>query len=410
MNKLIALLSMGVMLVAGTTACSDGEGDGGGEFKQTGIELTAAESRAGEALVDFQHDFVVKTNSLTGADENMVCSPMSCSMLLSMLAECYEGATRDEITALLGFSDREVLRSHNKKISEVLPGLDKDVKYRQHNALWYSQSLQLSTGFSSVFSDTYSGEIFAYGDPSKARNDINEWVKKTTEGLIPSILDENPGEAVLANVLYFHGAWTDPFKTSETTSKTFHGLKVDAQVDMMHRKDEMLYYSSDYLPEQKDYTALKCTFGRQGQYCAYFILPNEGVDVNRLLESGVLEELGTLPFAMYSVDLELPRMDVSTPKALELTEIISEMGVPSLGKEGTTLFTPAIEVDVTVRQKTSIKFNEEGAEAAAVTWAGLVTSPGVAGSADFHLDRPFIFSIELTKTGDILFAGKITNL
>ncbi len=411
MNKLIALLSMGAMLVAGTTACSDNEGDEGGEIKQTGIELTAAESRAGEALVDFQHDFVVKTNNLTGADENMVCSPMSCSMLLSMLAECYEGATRDEITALLGFSDREVLRSHNKKISEALPGLDKNVKYRQLNSLWYSQERTLSSVFSTVFSDIYSGEIYSYTDRAVARTDINGWVKNATEGLIPSILDDDPGEAALINALYFRGAWTDPFDASETKPKTFHGTLGDATVEMMHLKDEMLFYSSDYLPEQKDYTALKRTFGRQGQYCAYFILPNEGVDVNGLLESGVLEELGNLPFAVYSVDLELPRMDVSMPEALDLTEIISEMGVPSLSHEPTTLFTPALMADVQVMQKTSVKFTEDGAEAAAVTWGNFdVIAPGPVETAKFHLDRPFIFSIELCKTGDILFAGKITNL
>ncbi|MDE6023374.1 MAG: hypothetical protein K2G13_07720, partial [Muribaculaceae bacterium] len=108
MKKILSLLSIGAIAVAGTTSCSNDEGPGG-EFKQTSIELTAAESRAGEALMGFQYDFVTNANSLVAADENMVCSPMSCSMLLSMLAECYEGDTRDEITELLGFSDLEVL-------------------------------------------------------------------------------------------------------------------------------------------------------------------------------------------------------------------------------------------------------------------------------------------------------------
>ncbi|MDE6310700.1 MAG: hypothetical protein K2L96_02640, partial [Muribaculaceae bacterium] len=173
---------------------------------------------------------------------------------------------------------------------------------------------------------------------------------------------------------------------------------------------EMSYFSNEYAMEPKDYTVLTTTFGKKGQYRVRFVLPNEGVDVNSLIETGVLSELADLEYLTYSVDFELPRMEVAPSDALNLTDMIREMGVPSLSREATTLFTPAEEVDVTVKQKTSVKFNEEGAEAAAVTWAGMLTSPGMAGSADFHLDRPFIFSIELAKTGDILFAGKIVNL
>ncbi|MDE6310807.1 MAG: hypothetical protein K2L96_03215, partial [Muribaculaceae bacterium] len=173
---------------------------------------------------------------------------------------------------------------------------------------------------------------------------------------------------------------------------------------------EMSYFSNEYAMEPKDYTVLTTTFGKESQYRVRFVLPNEGVDVNSLIEADVLSELGSLPYVKYSVDFEMPRMDVAPSEALDLTKMISEMGVPSLGKEATTLFTPAIEVGVIVKQKTSIKFNEEGAEAAAVTWADIDTSIGVSGRADFHLDRPFIFSIELAKTGDILFAGKIVNL
>ena len=62
--------------------------------------------------------------------------------------------------------------------------------------------------------------------------------------------------------------------------------------------------------------------------------------------------------------------------------------------------------------KTSIKVNEEGSEAAAVTVAGFsATSVGPADypAAVFHANRPFVYVIRERTSGVILFVGKYTG-
>ena len=60
-----------------------------------------------------------------------------------------------------------------------------------------------------------------------------------------------------------------------------------------------------------------------------------------------------------------------------------------------------------IRHKAKIKVDEEGTEAAAVTYVGMrVTSVGPGGDTFyFKADRPFIYFISERSTGAILFAG-----
>jgi len=56
-----------------------------------------------------------------------------------------------------------------------------------------------------------------------------------------------------------------------------------------------------------------------------------------------------------------------------------------------------------VKQKTVIEVNEEGTEAAAVTSVNVATSL----PPTFRADRPFLFLIQESSSGVILFMGKI---
>ena len=60
-----------------------------------------------------------------------------------------------------------------------------------------------------------------------------------------------------------------------------------------------------------------------------------------------------------------------------------------------------------IRHKAKIKVDEEGTEAAAVTYIGMrETSVGPGGNIFyFKADRPFVYFISERSTGAILFAG-----
>ena len=68
-----------------------------------------------------------------------------------------------------------------------------------------------------------------------------------------------------------------------------------------------------------------------------------------------------------------------------------------------------------MRQKAKIKVNEEGAEAAAATMAGMEglslnpPEPVEYPKYTFHADRPFVYVIREASSGVILFVGKFTG-
>ncbi|NIP96303.1 MAG: serpin family protein, partial [Akkermansiaceae bacterium] len=99
-----------------------------------------------------------------------------------------------------------------------------------------------------------------------------------------------------------------------------------------------------------------------------------------------------------------------------LAEPLSAMGMPTafqppLGDTGAdfTGITSLRELFVTgAFHKTFIALDEQGTEAAAATAiiAGIVSAPE---PATFIADRPFLFWIEHSSTGEMLFLGQVTN-
>jgi len=63
-----------------------------------------------------------------------------------------------------------------------------------------------------------------------------------------------------------------------------------------------------------------------------------------------------------------------------------------------------------IAQKVYIDVDEQGTEAAAFTWAVFSTINGPLGVIEMKVDRPFIFFIRDTRTGTILFLGRVTAL
>ena len=70
---------------------------------------------------------------------------------------------------------------------------------------------------------------------------VNSWVEKVTSGRIKDILPsgsvDNTTKLVLANALYFKGAWTQKFHASGTKDDNFHRVdKTSVKTPFMSSK------------------------------------------------------------------------------------------------------------------------------------------------------------------------------
>lgn len=390
------------------SACSGDEPADNGGSTDGGvtpvIELTAEANEAAAAVRDFNIDFfrnVALADNYKG--KNVACSPLSANMLLCMLSNAASDETAAEIASVLGYSGTDELNELYATLATKLPSLDPKAQLAFANSVWYEQEFTLTPTFSNIAQEYYKADIFRRDMTGKSPNvkeEINSWVNDKTRGLIRDITVKFPVYSALINATYFKAEWKYVFKTKNTKKATFHGHSGDSQIDMMNREGGYLYERT------ADYEAVELPFGA-GAFNATFILPSG--DIEELIESDALKGLWSYDPRAQNIDLSLPRFKITEDEEIDLTGILCDMGVKSLVKPGKlNLFIESPEAEsISVRQKTSVEFNEQGAEAAAVTWAMGEIS---AGYITVTFDRPFIFLITEKSTNSILFAEKIMDL
>ncbi len=358
-------------------------------------EKPAEGSQTGFALSFFK---TVDKTSKPG--ENIVVSPYSAGVALSMVAEGAEGQTRVEFdNALNGclFGAEDL-------------GSNDTVIVKSANSVWVTDNFSLRNRYVSLLEKDFDAFITTlnFADPATVKA-INNWCSENTNGKIAEIIDRISPSTVmmLINALYFNAPWEEAFLDRNTTDGVFHGYSGDVQVPMMAKTARFNYaeYQGCQLVE----------LPYQGErYAMYVALPAAGMGVDKMI-SYINESLYTQAMATMSpakVRLTMPKVKLETSMVLNKT--LQEMGIR-------TAFTSAADfkgiaemgplVLDQVKQKCYIEVSEKGTEAAAVTSVGVrLTSARPENVVTMNVDRPYLFFISDRTNGNILFAGKVVTL
>lgn len=398
-----------VAVMAMMTACSDNDGaediQNPEPVPPTPVVtlLTAEEQAALPAINAAQLDFLesVVRNSKSG--ENVLCSPLSAQVLLSMLANVTESESAAEIYSALGCTDKELLNSLNTKLMGAMKNAS-PVTFKPANALWYDTQFTLSDAGKDLISGNYAPEVFARDFSGGIIGEINKWCAERTENLITKLFDEGEELKVFAllNALYFYGPWADEFDVNETRDKDFYGESGITSVKMMHNEGHIGVFvdSETMLPTGVE---LKC---KGSQYVVDYIMPHEGQALDDFISAENIRQVFTMmgsDNAVYSI----PKMKL-TPDRIDLKKALDDFGISKVyDPEAIRMFTAAVTLK-DVYQKSAVEIDEKGAKAASVSvGTGLETAPLAMSVV---IDRPFVMLIREVSTGTILFAGAVRNL
>ncbi|MBU4379182.1 MAG: serpin family protein, partial [Proteobacteria bacterium] len=112
------------------------------------------------------------------------------------------------------------------------------------------------------------------------------------------------------------------------------------------------------------------------------------------------------------VKIALPRFQLEADYGLEEELQAMGMALPfSSGADFSAMTDPSAAVGglfiSSVRQKSFIKVNERGTEAAAATVADMLLDAEMTFVPEFRADRPFLFLIRDRVSGCILFMGRV---
>ena len=374
------------------------------------IELNATEKEMAAQQGDFASTLSLELCRQLGGEkmDNWLVSPFSLQCALGMLSNGANGETREEILHTLGLSQysQEEVNAYFRKLIEGLHTVNSAITVKTANSIWGNAGVPLKEDFQKMNIENYSAMVsqLDFSDPS-AVDQINAWCNQTTEGLIPSILDEvNPAATVyLLNSLYFKARWESEFapgKTQEGDFSTSSGKMVKA--DFMQAERRGLYVKNEWFIS----TSLSYL---NDSYAMRLILPQPGIGIDQVLQA-LSESDGNLwnQATAAKINYKIPRFTLEDQ--LDLTPTLQALGMKKAfsGEADFSSLSDANTYISLVRQAIRLKVNEEGSEGAAVTVIEGETSPGMPEEkVDFFLDRPFLFQILEPATGTVLFMGQV---
>lgn len=409
--KQFLLLSM--LLCLPFTACNDDVEEQSILPTMQPIELNATEKEMAAQQGDFASTLSLELCRQLGGEkmDNWLVSPFSLQCALGMLSNGANGETREEILYALGLSQysQEEVNAYFKKLIEGLHTVNLAITVKTANSVWGNAGVPLKEDFQKMNIENYCAMVsqLDFSDPS-AVDQINAWCNQTTEGLIPSILDEvNPTATVyLLNSLYFKARWESEFapeKTQEGDFNTSSGKVVKA--DFMQTQRMAAYVENEW------FTSTSLSY-QNDSYVMRLILPQPEISIDQVLQAlSESDENLWKNTILADINLKMPRFTLENK--MDLTPTLQALGMKKAFTNGAD-FSSMSDISTyisLVQQATRLKVDEEGSEGAAVTviegYLSDLMRPLPEEEVDFFLDRPFLFQIIESSTGTVLFMGQV---
>ncbi|WP_075097734.1 serpin family protein [Sandaracinus amylolyticus] len=248
-----------------------------------------------------------------------------------------------------------------------------------------------------------------------SRAHINEWVSSQTRErireLLPSGSIDPLTRLVLVNAVYFHGRWQHEFDRARTEDLPFfaNGGEASVAVPTMHARGGR--YGEDEgvqileLPYTGDELAMMIVLPRERDGLAA---------VEETLDATRVEQWAGRVTERHDVDVRLPRFRIETGSLALRTEL-EGLGMAIAFSDRADLSgmsadgAQALAIS-DVYHRVFVEVNEEGTEAAAATGVVVaVRSMPANPPPSFHADHPFLFFLRDTRSGAILFAGRVVD-
>jgi len=388
--------------------------------------LLAADARADVsadalALAHGNNQFALNLHQqLSARGGNIFCSPFSVSAALAMTCAGARGDTVREMAATLRFplTGPGLDAAFHELLRATKGGESRGYELSIASGLWCERRFQFQPEFLNRVKGHYEAELAEMDFAAQAeasRQAINAWVEKQTRGKIQNLI--SPGaimeltKLVLANAIYFHGQWAEPFPKQLTKDAPFEVTpRQKVSAPMMCQQDKF-----DYL-ETNSFQALRLVY-EGGDLAMVVLLPRRADGLAEFEKSLTAENLyawlGKLK--RREVLVYLPKFRVES--AFTLNEELAARGMrlafsPDADFSG---MTGGKDLLISlVLHKAFVEVDEKGTEAAAVT--AVIPTPTASphwkpppSPPVFRADHPFLFLIRDQRSGSILFLGRVAN-
>jgi len=407
------LLFSGIFLL---NACEPNiTGSDNGPSGELPRELAPTEMMLIEADRSFSYELFRKTVEYDSDSENLMISPLSISMALSMTLNGAQGQTFEDMRNTLYLADMNMdeINEAFQSLIELLSTVDPEVTFLIANSIWYRDGLPVEEDFLERVKAYYGAEVSGldFSDPASV-DIINDWVRQNTDGLIEEIVEEIPEDIVmyLINALYYQGDWLRQFDVEDTQKADFNLESGETvEVEMMRQDGLFATYMSN------EVQMIELPYGDSLFSMTVMMPADPNMPIDQFIEEKISAESLNTWRSNLSVDnreatVNLPKFELEYE--IEYKDILKAMGMEIAFDEFEADFLGIADVRPQnlyidhVTHKTFIRVDEEGTEAAAVTSVGMIPT---SMPPQMIVDRPFVYIIYERVSGTNLFMGKVKN-
>ena len=351
---------------------------------------------------------------LENSEINNLVSPLSVLLALAMTANGADSETLSEMEAVLG---RGVdLAELNRLLSGFVNNLpsEDNAKLNIANSIWVRdcESFTANEDFLQVNRNYYATQIMRAAFDSRTVDDINAWVSRNTDDMIPEIIQSIDPAAVmfLINAIVFDSEWDVPYEENQISDHDF--ITFDGRV----QRTDFMWSTERYFIETTNARGFLKPYAG-GDYSFMALLPNEGVAITDFIAGmtgeGFINALNSAEQHLEGVQVGLPKFTFEYE--ISMNRLLSEMGMPTAFSESGADFSRLGRSDLgnlfihEVLHKTFIEVDEIGTRAAAVTSVEMREE----SAPDYEfviLDRSFVFAIVDNATNLPIFIGAVLEI
>ena len=413
MKRMISLiLALSLLCAGGLAGCTPEQSTDLMEtYRPNAIQISGDPKTGISAAADFSVELFQHSVSLGG---NTLISPMSVLVALSMTANGADGQTLAQMEQVLG-TDVQTLNCFLYEYLNRLPDEEK-CALRFANSLWFKDAITFEVNpiFLQTNADYYRAGIYKAPFDESTRDEINNWVKENTDGMIPGIVDQIPEAAVmyLINALAFDAQWATIYTENQISDGIFHLMDPDGttrSVEMMYSTEGLYLEDGDTIGFIKPYSGGTCAF--------VALLPPEGMSVEEYaatLTGEKLLELLSNP-KQCIVNAGIPKFQMSY--GVEMSNLLKSMGMEDAFRRDKADFSRLGQssdgnlVINRVLHKSFIALDEKGTKAGAATSVEVnaPTSLAPVEKETVILDRPFVYLLIDFRTNLPFFMGTMTD-
>ncbi|EFN65867.1 Plasminogen activator inhibitor 1 [Camponotus floridanus] len=347
---------------------------------------------------------------------NILLSPISIKLALVLLYEGAQDQTARELAEVMQLP-LSVLATR-EKFNNILKSLQAPSSAYTLNIgsrIYIDNNVLTRQRYAATVKTFYNTDVINanLSDTHTIATKVNSWISNVTNGHIEKMIDNEEtlenSVMLIANGLFFKGAWRRKYFAPENTrvSKFYINANESVDVQYMHTISRFYYAESSRLGAK----ILRIPYDGS-KFAIYIILPHMSTvdhvikQINPFVLSSDLWAMQELPLNVW-----IPKFKFEFTSHLENT--LRELGIRDIF-DNTALLTGIAKTKRAskhlqvsdVMHKTGIEVNENGTIAYAATEIQIGNK---IEEGTFYANQPFVFYIEDETTGTILYVGLVRN-